>query len=48
MGMSAVTQDTQLNTAYFGIPARPARQMHKMNAALERLPKLLATLREKK
>lgn len=46
MGFSAVAQDTAPGTAYFGTPARPARQMHKMNAALERLPELLAKVRE--
>ncbi|MDE2292716.1 MAG: UDP-3-O-(3-hydroxymyristoyl)glucosamine N-acyltransferase [Elusimicrobia bacterium] len=46
MGLSGVAQDTEPKTAYFGIPARPARQMHKMNAALERLPELLAKVRE--
>lgn len=45
MGLSAVAKDTEPKTAYFGTPARPARQMHKMNAALERLPDLLAKLR---
>lgn len=46
MGMSGVAQDTEPKTAYFGTPARPARTMHKMNAALERLPELLAKLRK--
>jgi UDP-3-O-[3-hydroxymyristoyl] glucosamine N-acyltransferase len=46
MGMSGVAQDTEPQTAYFGIPARPARQMHKMNAALEKLPELLAKVRD--
>jgi UDP-3-O-[3-hydroxymyristoyl] glucosamine N-acyltransferase len=46
MGMSGVAQDCEPKTAYFGTPARPARQMHKMNAALERLPELLAKVRE--
>ena len=45
MGMSGVAQDTEPKTAYFGTPARPARRMHKMNAALERLPELLARVR---
>jgi UDP-3-O-[3-hydroxymyristoyl] glucosamine N-acyltransferase len=45
MGMSAVAQDTAARTAYFGTPALPARQMHKMHAALERLPELLARVR---
>ena len=46
MGFSAVAQDTEPGAAYFGSPARPARQMHKMNAALERLPELLVKVRE--
>lgn len=46
MGFSGVAQDTEPGTAYFGAPARPARQMHKMNAALERLPELLLKVRE--
>lgn len=45
MGMSGVAKDTEPRTAYFGTPARPARQTHKMNAALERLPELLARVR---
>jgi UDP-3-O-[3-hydroxymyristoyl] glucosamine N-acyltransferase len=45
MGMSAVAQDTEPKTAYFGTPALPARRMHKMHAALERLPELLARVR---
>ncbi|TBR22123.1 UDP-3-O-(3-hydroxymyristoyl)glucosamine N-acyltransferase [bacterium] len=46
MGLSGVAQDTEPGTAYFGSPARPARQMHKMNAALERLPELLTRVKE--
>ncbi len=46
MGLSGVAQDTEPKTAYFGSPARPARQMHKMHAALERLPELLTKVRE--
>jgi UDP-3-O-[3-hydroxymyristoyl] glucosamine N-acyltransferase len=45
MGMSGVAQDTEPKTAYFGIPAKPARQMHRMHAALEQLPDLLAKVR---
>ncbi|MBI5882826.1 MAG: UDP-3-O-(3-hydroxymyristoyl)glucosamine N-acyltransferase [Elusimicrobia bacterium] len=45
MGMSGVAKDTEPKTAYFGTPARPARQTHNMNAALERLPELLARVR---
>lgn len=46
MGMSAIVKDTEPKTAYFGIPARPARQTHKMNSAFERGPELLGKLRE--
>lgn len=46
MGFSAVAQDTEPKTAYFGVPARPAKQMHRMTAALERLPELLVRFRE--
>ncbi len=46
MGMSGVAQDTEPKTAYFGIPARPAKQMHRMHAALEKLPDLLAKVRD--
>ena len=45
MGMSGVAQDTEPKTAYFGIPARPAKQMHRINAALEKLPDLLTKVR---
>ncbi len=45
MGMSAVLQDTEPKQHYFGIPARNAREMHKMNAALARLPELLVKFR---
>ncbi|MBI4060582.1 MAG: UDP-3-O-(3-hydroxymyristoyl)glucosamine N-acyltransferase [Elusimicrobia bacterium] len=46
MGMSGVAQDTEPKQHYFGIPARNAREMHKMNAALAKLPELLARFRE--
>lgn len=45
MGLSGVAQDTEPKTVYFGSPALPARQMHKMHAALERLPELLVRVR---
>lgn len=46
MGSSGVAQDTEPRQAYFGTPARPAREMHKMNAALAKLPELLNRVRE--
>ena len=46
LGMSGVAQDTEPRQAYFGTPARPAREMHKMHAALAKLPELLVKVRE--
>jgi UDP-3-O-[3-hydroxymyristoyl] glucosamine N-acyltransferase len=46
MGMSAVAQDTEPKQHYFGIPARNAREMHKMNAALAKLPEMLVKFRD--
>ena len=46
MGASGVVRDTDPGEAYFGTPARPARQMHRINVALGRLPELLARVRE--
>ncbi|MBI5246894.1 MAG: UDP-3-O-(3-hydroxymyristoyl)glucosamine N-acyltransferase [Elusimicrobia bacterium] len=46
MGFSAVAQDTEPKQAYFGVPARPAREMHKMNAALAKLPELMTRVRD--
>lgn len=45
MGFSAIAQDTEAKQAYFGVPARPAREMHRMNASLAKLPELLGTVR---
>lgn len=45
MGMSGVAQDTEPKQHYFGTPARNAREMHKMNAALAKLPELLVKFR---
>jgi UDP-3-O-[3-hydroxymyristoyl] glucosamine N-acyltransferase len=50
MGMSALASDSEPGGMYFGIPARSAREMHKINAALVYLPELLkrvAALEEK-
>ena len=46
MAMSGLAKDTEPKQAYFGIPARPAREMHKMNSALARLPELLTKVRD--
>lgn len=41
MGMSAIATDSKPGTMYFGIPARPAREMHKINGSLVYVPELL-------
>ncbi|OIO07514.1 MAG: hypothetical protein AUJ52_10165 [Elusimicrobia bacterium CG1_02_63_36] len=46
LGLSGVAQDTEPGVVYFGTPARPAKQTHRMNAALERLPEMLKKFRE--
>jgi UDP-3-O-[3-hydroxymyristoyl] glucosamine N-acyltransferase len=46
MGMSGLAQDTEPGQAYFGTPALPAREAHKMHAALRRLPELIAKVRK--
>ncbi|MBV6492047.1 MAG: UDP-3-O-(3-hydroxymyristoyl)glucosamine N-acyltransferase [Turneriella sp.] len=50
MGMSATQSDSEPGVIYFGIPARPAREMHKINGSLVYVPELLkrvAALEEK-
>ncbi|HNE20302.1 MAG TPA: UDP-3-O-(3-hydroxymyristoyl)glucosamine N-acyltransferase [Turneriella sp.] len=50
MGMSALAADSEPGGMYFGIPARPAREMHKINGSLVYVPELLkrvAALEEK-
>lgn len=41
MGMSALAADSEPGSMYFGIPARPAREMHKINGSLVYVPGLL-------
>jgi UDP-3-O-[3-hydroxymyristoyl] glucosamine N-acyltransferase len=41
MGMSATQSDSDPGVIYFGIPARPAREMHKINGSLVYVPELL-------
>jgi UDP-3-O-[3-hydroxymyristoyl] glucosamine N-acyltransferase len=45
MGMSGVAKDTEPGQFYFGVPARPAKEAHRMNAALVKLPDLLKRVR---
>jgi UDP-3-O-[3-hydroxymyristoyl] glucosamine N-acyltransferase len=46
MGASAVAQDTAPKDILFGTPARPAKEMHRINASLAKLPELVAKVRE--
>lgn len=46
MGASAVAQDTEPKDILFGTPARPAKEMHRINASLGKLPELVAKVRE--
>jgi len=46
MGASAVAQDTEPKAILFGTPARPAKEMHRINASLTKLPELAAKVRE--
>ena len=46
MGASAVAQDTAPKDILFGTPARPAKEMHRINASLGKLPELVSKLRD--
>jgi len=46
MGMSGVVKDTEPGKFYFGIPARPAKEMHRMTSALSKLPGMMSKFRE--
>ena len=41
--MSGVLQDVEKPGVYFGIPVRPAREMHKIHAAFKYLPEIVRT-----
>jgi UDP-3-O-[3-hydroxymyristoyl] glucosamine N-acyltransferase len=46
MGASAVAQDVEPKAMLFGTPARPAKEMHRINATLAKLPELVAKVKE--
>ncbi|RME93539.1 MAG: UDP-3-O-(3-hydroxymyristoyl)glucosamine N-acyltransferase [Candidatus Hydrogenedentota bacterium] len=47
MGLTGVPSDTEPNSGvYFGIPARPVRKMHRINAILDQLPDLIGPIKE--
>ncbi len=41
MGLSGLTEDSKEKTAYFGIPARPALEMHRIHSSLGFLPEIV-------
>jgi len=46
LGHSGVAQDTEPGKFYFGSPARPAKEMHRIIASMGKLPGLLTRFRE--
>lgn len=44
MGLTGVVQDTEPKGAYFGIPARPLKKMHRVNSVIDKLPEMYDTL----
>ncbi|TGM42586.1 UDP-3-O-(3-hydroxymyristoyl)glucosamine N-acyltransferase [Leptospira biflexa] len=40
LGLSGLTEDSKEKTAYFGIPARPALEMHRIHTSLPMLPEI--------
>lgn len=46
MGLTGVTKDTEKGAAYFGIPARPIKESHRINGALSSLPDLIKRVKE--
>jgi UDP-3-O-[3-hydroxymyristoyl] glucosamine N-acyltransferase len=45
MGHSAVAKDTEPGKMYFGTPARPAKEMHRINASLAKVPEAMSQIR---
>lgn len=48
MGLSGLTEDSKEKTAYFGIPARPALEMHRIHTSLGMIPDLVKEFLKKK
>jgi len=46
MALTGVPSDTEPGQAYFGIPCRPVRTMHKINSSLGKLPELLKRVKD--
>lgn len=48
MGLSGLTEDSREKTAYFGIPARPALEMHRIHSSLGILPEIAKNFQKQK
>jgi UDP-3-O-[3-hydroxymyristoyl] glucosamine N-acyltransferase len=48
LGLTGLTEDSEEKTIYFGIPARPALEMHRIHAALGSLPELVRYAKKSK
>ncbi|MDF3818859.1 UDP-3-O-(3-hydroxymyristoyl)glucosamine N-acyltransferase [Leptospira sp. 96542] len=48
MGLSGLTEDSKEKTAYFGIPARPALEMHRIHSSLPSLPEITKDFNKRK
>ncbi len=48
MGLSGLTEDSKEKTAYFGIPARPALEMHRIHSSLGLLPEIVKFFQKQK
>ncbi|MCE9500679.1 MAG: UDP-3-O-(3-hydroxymyristoyl)glucosamine N-acyltransferase [Leptospira sp.] len=46
LGMSALTFDSKENTIYFGIPALPAIEMHRIHSLFPKLPELFRRIKK--
>ncbi|MDH5719487.1 MAG: UDP-3-O-(3-hydroxymyristoyl)glucosamine N-acyltransferase [Spirochaetia bacterium] len=46
LGLTGVPSDTEEGKVYFGIPARPVREAHKINGALGSLPDLIKRVKK--
>lgn len=48
LGLSGLTEDAKEKTVYFGIPARPALEMHRIHGALPMLPEIVKEFQRQK
>ncbi|TGK52524.1 UDP-3-O-(3-hydroxymyristoyl)glucosamine N-acyltransferase [Leptospira bouyouniensis] len=48
LGLSGLTEDSKEKTVYFGIPARPALEMHRIHSSLPMLPEIVKEYSKRK